>query len=102
MKILENRNNIVIVENFENSTKKRTLDLWSYNAHVASFINYIDKKSHVLKLNKNKWDYSQTTLKHLKHFINDYIEVNYYTTKREFEQKLKKNGFIFLVDEQDL
>lgn len=102
MKILENRNNIVIVENFENSTKKRTLDLWSYNTHVASFINYIDQKSCVLKLNQKKWDYSQTTLKHLKHFINDFIEADYYTTKKEFEQKIKKNGFIFLVNEQDL
>lgn len=102
MKILENRNNIVIVENFENSTRKRTLDLWSYSTHVASFINYIDQKSCVLKLNQKKWDYSQTTLKHLKHFINDFIEADYYTTKKEFEQKISKNGFIYLVEENNL
>lgn len=101
MEILENKNNIIIIKNLENS-KKFILDLWSYKTHIASYIKYIDQKSCVLKLNQKKWDYSQTTLKHLKHFINDFIEADYYTTKKEFEQKIKQNGFIFLVNEQDL
>lgn len=102
MEMLENKNNIVIISNYDYITEKNIIDLWSYNSHIASFINYNKKNNCMLKLNREKWDYSQTTLKHLKHFINDYIEKDYYTTKKEFDEKIKKNGFIYLVNECDL
>ena len=90
MDILENKNNILIFDD------GRYLCLVSYNSKIARY----DKKTCYLNLNKNKWDYSQTTLKHLKHFINDYVEQGYYTTKKDFEAKIKKNGFIFLTDDE--
>lgn len=74
MEILENKTNMVILEN------NNTFYLVSYKTTVASY-NNITKQ---LNLNAIYWDYSQTTLKQVKYFINNYT-CYYYESKKDFE-----------------
>jgi 5'-3' exonuclease len=74
MKILESKNNICIVENGDWTY------LFSYNVPIAkvnnTIKNNIKENEYGLYFTIN-WDYSQTTLKHLYKFIEDY------TTQRD-------------------
>lgn len=92
MEILENSKNYLIMKNNE------VLEFWSYETKIATF----NKKTSILKLNSKKWDFSQTTLKQLKRFINSYIEKDYYLNRKDFEKRIHKNGNIFLVNESYL
>ena len=92
MGILENSKNCLIME------KNGILEFWSYKTKIASF----NKNRLILKLNREKWDFSQTTLKQLKRFINSYVEDDYYVNRKDFEKRIHKNGNIFLVNESYL
>lgn len=87
MKILENKNNMVILENGEQAY------FISYETTIAKY-DYITRN---LQLNVNYWDYSQTTLKQLKHFINNYTCYNY-ETKKDFEYKIEEIENIKFVE----
>lgn len=78
MEILENEKNMTIIQD----TNK--FYLFSYNSKIAIYsdLKYLD-------IGKN-WNYSQTTLKHLKHFINTYTAYTY-ESKQQF-QKLIENS----------
>lgn len=89
MEILENKRNCSIMKENE------ILTFLSYNSKIATF----NKKTSMLKLNSKKWDSSQTTLKQLKSFINNYVEKDYYLNRKDFEKRIHKNGNIFLVNE---
>lgn len=89
MEILENEKNCLIIEENE------VLTFFSYNSKIAAF----NRKTSILKLNSKKWDFSQTTLKQLKRFINNYVEKDYYLNRKDFEKRIHKNGNIFLVNE---
>ena len=89
MKILENGKNFLVKED------NGILEFWSYTTKIASF----NKNRLILKLNREKWDFSQTTLKQLKNFINKYVENGYYLSRKDFEKRIHKNGNIFLVNE---
>lgn len=89
MEILENGKNCLIMEENE------VLTFSSYNSKIATF----NKRTSILKLNSKKWDFSQTTLKQLKKFINNYVEKDYYLNRKDFEKRIHKNGNIFLVNE---
>lgn len=92
MEILENGKNCLIMEENE------VLTFFSYNSKIAVF----NRKKSILKLNSKKWDFSQTTLKQLKRFINSYVEDGYYVNRKDFEKRIHKNGNIFLVNESYL
>lgn len=80
MKIIENKNNLVILEN------ENTIYFISYQTTICEY----DREKRILKLNANYWDYSQTTLKQLKYFINNYTCFNY-ETKKQFEKEIETN-----------
>lgn len=85
MRVLENKNNMCIIENGEWTY------LFSYNTPIAKVNNTIkaDKsKSEYGLYFTNKWDYSQTTLKHLYNFI------ELYTTQHDD----KNNPFYYMLD----
>lgn len=86
MRIIENKNNFTILkDNIKN------LIFFSYNSHIATY----DKENEKLYITI-LWDYSQTTLKQLKNFINNYTSFNY-ENKKQFEQEIyKNNNIIFL------
>lgn len=46
-----------------------------------------------LFINWNKWDYSKTTLKHLKMFINEYTPYTY-ENKQQFLKEIRNNEMI--------
>lgn len=83
MKIYENKNNMLIFSN-ENQTY-----FVSYQTTIASY----NEETRKLKINVNYWDYSQTTLKQLKYFINNYTCFKY-ETKKEFEKEIENNDNI--------
>lgn len=96
MEILENEKNLTIIEN------EGQIVLFSYNSKIATF--YKGTKSQWLGLT-DKWDYSQTTLKHLKHFINNYTCYNY-ESKKDFlnlmdqlQNNFKNNHYRFIYIE---
>lgn len=78
MEILENEKNLTIIKD------TNMYYLFSYNSKIAI---YSDMK--YLDIGK-KWDYSQTTLKHLKHFINTYTAYTY-ETKSQFKALIEKS-----------
>lgn len=85
MEILENKNNLVIMED-----EAELLQFFSYNKHIATYDKF-NKKLYLGFL----WNYSQTTLKQLKNFINNYT-CFYYDNKKQFELEIKNNKNIFL------
>lgn len=87
MRILENKNNLTVLEDKEKSF------LISYTTTIASY----DYTTRELKLNVNYWDYSQSTLKHLKHFINNYTCYNY-DSKKDFEISIENCSKIEFVE----
>lgn len=77
MKIKENRNNYIIMEDEKNDVTY----LFSYTSLIATVCNTIEtaknkKNNYGLTLTKD-WDYSKTTLKQLYYFI------ELYTTQRD-------------------
>ena len=77
MIILENGNNYTILREENNYI------LISYKSHVATYNSGAKK----LKL-FNNWDYSRTTLKQVKDFVNYYTNKEY-KTKQQFEKLIK-------------
>ena len=83
MKIIENKNNMIILEN------ESEIYFISYQTTICKY----NTKTKILQVNANYWDYSQTTLKQLKYFVNEYT-LYIYETKQQFEKALKTNNFI--------
>ena len=86
MEILKNKNNILIIKN------DNKVSLASYETLIAIF----NETTKTLKLDATYWDYSKTTLKHLKEFINNYTCFNY-ETKKDFEKEIKNNDNIIEI-----
>lgn len=78
MEILENEKNMTIIK------ENNDIFLFSYNSKIAIY----NENSKSLAIGKN-WDYSQTTLKHFKHFINTYTAYNY-ETKQQFQKLIEE------------
>lgn len=79
MEILENEKNMTIIEN------DGSLYLFSYNSKIAIY----RKNCEWLDIGK-LWNYSQTTLKHFKHFINTHTNYTY-ESKQAFQKQIKEN-----------
>lgn len=86
MRILENKNNFTILKDNINN-----IIFFSYNQQIATF----DKYNNKLYIN-NLWNYSQTTLKQFKNFINEYTTF-LYNNKKDFEIEIKNNKDIILM-----
>lgn len=112
MKILENNNNMMILENGDYTY------LISYNSIIAKTNNIFVKNG---KINKkyglylsNKWDYSNTTLKQLYYFIELHntardergnlfgYAMNQEKNKKEYIQKLINNKKIKIIKEEEM
>lgn len=87
MRILNNSNNMVVLKDNINN-----LIFFSYKSHIATF----DKYNNKLYIN-NLWNYSQTTMKQFKNFINDYTTF-YYESKKAFETEILNNKNIIMID----
>lgn len=83
MKIIENKNNLLI------SKVDDIIYFTSYKITICKY-NTITKQ---LKINAIYWCYSQTTLKQLKHFINNYTTFEY-QNKKQFENEILNNNNI--------
>ena len=87
MRILDNKNNMLILKD-----NLKNLIFFSYKSHIATF----DKCNNKLYLT-DLWNYSQTTLKQLKEFVNYYTSFTY-TTEKEFEKEIKNNKDIIMLE----
>lgn len=111
MKIKENRNNYIIMEDEKNDVTY----LFSYTSLIATVCNTIEtsknkKNNYGLTLTKD-WDYSQTTLKQLYYFIELYTTqrdntgntiaymLNNKKNKKEYIKELINNKNIELMEE---
>lgn len=83
MEVLENKNNLLI------SKVDDIIYFTSYKTTVCKY-NTITKQ---LKINAMYWCYSQTTLKQLKYFINNYT-IFEYQNKKQFELEILNNNNI--------
>lgn len=96
--ILENKNNFII-EKKGNESNEILLIFTSYTTTIAI---YNITRNKLLLNNKminvsgkgtiEAYKSSNTTLKQLKHFVNNYIENNFYTNLIEFEKRIRKNN----------
>ncbi len=64
----------------------------SYKSLVAVY----DVANKVLFVSWLYWDYSKTTLKHFKMFVNEYTSFTY-ETKQQFIKEIKNNNNIILI-----
>lgn len=111
MKIKENKNNYIIMEDEKNDVTY----LYRYNTLIAAVCNTIEtaknkKNNYGLTLTKD-WDYSKTTLKQLYYFIELYTTqrdetgntIGYMLTetknKKEYIKKLIDKKIIKLTEE---
>lgn len=81
LKNLETNQNVVIEQ------EEKTF--FSYGQEIAIF------KNGTLKLKKDMWNYSKTTAKYFKIFINDFTNFNY-TNRKNFEKEIKNNKNIII------
>ena len=100
--IIENKKNLII-EKIKNEDNETLLIFTSYKTTIA--IDNITSKKMLLnnkKINVSRkgmieaYKSSSTTLKQLKHFINNYVEYNFYTSLDAFEKKIQNNNNIIL------
>lgn len=70
-----------------NDTKNNMVEFISYNTLIARY----NMKTSTLTLNLDWWDYSNTTRKYFKQFINSYTSLEY-TTKKDFVNTYKIGG----------
>ena len=111
MKIIENNNNMVILED------KDFTYLISYNSVIAKVNNtiYLNKKKQTYGLYlTEKWDYSNTTLKQLYYFIELHTtqrdkqgdlygyKLNQVNNKKEYIQKLINDKYIKIIKESEM
>lgn len=92
VKQLHNKNQFVIY--FNDSNGNKVIAFQSYHTLIAIY-HPIQQK---LFINYHYWDYSKTTLKHLKLFINEYTTFDYYT-KAGFIGEIKRNDNIIFFSE---
>lgn len=81
---LANKNQFVIT--YTKFSGYRVYSFQSYSSLIAVY-DYEDNK---LYINWRKWDYSKTTLKHLKMFVNEWTSFRY-ETKQQFSCELVNN-----------
>lgn len=77
---LANKNQFII--HYENG-----LAFQSYRSLIAVL------SGDTLLINWNKWDYSKTTLKHLKMFVNEYTPYTY-ENRQQFLKEIRSNEMI--------
>ena len=89
---LANKNQFVI---YYKSGSEELVAFQSYSSLIAIYHkgNYPAKRPDILEINWDKWDYSKTTLKHLKMFINGYTSFKY-ETKHQFACEIMHNDDI--------
>ena len=85
-RILESKNNLVIIREDEKTS------LYSYKTWIATF----NSETKELQLNNIYWDYSRTTLKQLKDFIN-YYTCYTYASKKDFTQYMEHCQEIYKI-----
>lgn len=92
---LANKNQFVIT--YEDLQKNiRYLCFQSYDTLIAVY----DKAHKQMFINWQMWDYSKTTLKHLKMFVNFYTCFEY-ETKAQFLNLIRKNDNVLTFEERD-
>lgn len=93
---LANKNQFVIYYNdpLGGSSNRTLVAFQSYNSVIAIF----NPAGHILYVNWSKWDYSKTTMKHLKMFINQYTCYQY-DNKYQFLNFINTSGEVVLFEE---
>ena len=84
---LANKNQFVI--NYIKPNTFRVLVFQSYKTIIAIY----DQETKQLYINWYYWDYSKTTMKHLKIFINEYTYFTY-ENKQQFLKEINTNSSI--------
>lgn len=69
---------------------KGKIILQSYDSFICELKIREIQGNKIVKLGKN-WNYSRTTLKYLKQFLEEYLWDTPYTTKKDFEEYLNDN-----------
>lgn len=87
---LANKNQFVIT--YAREKGKMVYCFQSYNSLVAVF----DADTDILYVSWHYWDYSKTTLKHFKMFVNEWTTYQY-VNKQQFLNEIKNNSDIYLI-----
>lgn len=91
---LEHKNQFIIRYNNQKNPCLNCVCFQSYATLICMWASN-EKK---LYINWSMWDYSKTTLKHLKQFINQYTPFEY-LTKQDFLKFLKTSDNVVLFNE---
>ena len=92
---LENKNQFVIDYNNAGDPHFSIVCFQSY----ATLIALWDQKEKILYINWSMYDYSKTTLKHLKIFINNYTSFDY-ESKNQFTKLILTSDHVKLFNER--
>lgn len=94
---LANKNQFIIW--YKDKDNNEIVAFQSYRTLIAIYHHgdYREKRPDLLEINWNKWDYSKTTLKHLKMFINGYTSFNY-DNKQQFLKEIMHNDDILTFE----
>lgn len=90
---LENKNQFII-----SYQDKENNDLLAFQSY-ATLIAIWSYKDHLLYINWDMFDYSKTTLKHLKIFINRYTAFNY-LDKQQFTKLILNDDKVILFNDR--
>lgn len=83
MDILKNEKNETIIK--DKRDENTFYYLFSYNCEIAIYC----ERSESLAISKEWWNYSQSTLKHFKNFVNNYTAYTY-ETKQQFQKLIEE------------
>lgn len=84
VKYLDNSKKALMITNYDTDE----IMLFSYETHICT-VRYCN----IIVLTEY-WDYSRTTLKHLKQFLDNHYFNDKYINKKDFEERMKKKGLI--------
>ena len=98
VKQLQNKNQFVIW--LKDKDNNDIIAFQSYKTLIAVYYagSYEDKRPDMLEINWSMWDYSKTTLKHLKMFVDEYTSFHF-ENKHQFAQEIRVNDCILVFDE---
>ena len=94
---LDNKNQFVITYSYkdkETNEFERVVCFQSYRTLIAIYYPYKNR----LYINLHYWDYSKTTSKHLKMFINEYTSFTYESRLQWLKEVENNNNLFWFVD----
>lgn len=97
MQKLLNSNSFFLNQNHVAISKENDISFYSYTTFIACY----NRVENILYLNSSKWDYSNTTRKYFKNFIEEFTPFDY-LSKQKFIKFIESSENIIVLNPEGM